>query len=171
MDIRVAIVIVVLVLAMAFMVWLYFRDAEKKRIHEYREKALAEILPNRLQAYERMSLYISRIDPEEMALREQSSAATAKDLYIAMMNSIRQEFEHNNAMQIYISTASWKLILKAKEEVSKTLKDTLKTLNPNATPIELAAEFIEAARNTCKFYVDRAQEGLRKDLSGHAFNE
>ncbi len=147
------------------------RDVERKRVNDLREKALKDILPNRLQAYERMSLYLSRIDPEEMALREQASTATAKDLYIAMMNSIRQEFEHNNAMQIYISSATWKLILKAKEEVAKTLKETLKNLNPNATSLELSAEFIELARNTCKFYVDRAQEGLRKDISGHAYNE
>lgn len=152
-------------------VWLFLRDSNRERIASYRAKTLTEILPNRLQAYERLSLYLSRISPEEMAVREQITAASAKQLYLAMSNSVRQEFEHNVAMQIYLSDASWKRILKAKESVLKDIKEALKSTHPDAQPIEFAAEFIELAKNSSGFYVQRAQEGLRKDIAGEVFDD
>lgn len=159
------------VLATLAVVWLFLRDRNRARIADYRAKTLTETLPNRLQAYERLALYLSRISPEEMAVREQMTAASAKDLYIAMSNAIRQEFEHNVVMQIYISAASWKRVLKAKEMVLNDLKEAFKSTHPNAKPIEYAAEFIELAKNSCNFYVERAQEGLRKDIAGEVFDD
>lgn len=152
-------------------VWLFLRDSNRGRIASYRDKTLSEVLPNRLQAYERLSLYLSRISPEEMAVREQITALSAKQLYLAMSNAVRQELEHNVAMQIYISEASWKRILKAKESVLKDVKEAFKGIHPDARPIELAAEFIELAKNSSDFYVQRAQEGLRKDIAGEVFND
>lgn len=152
-------------------VWLFLRDSNRERMANYRAKTLTETLPNRLQAYERLSLYLSRISPEEMAVREQVSASSAKQLYLAMSNAVRQEFEHNVAMQIYLSDASWKRVLKAKDSVLKDIKEAFKNSHPGAQPIEYAAEFIELAKNSCDFYVQRAQEGLRKDIAGELFDD
>ncbi len=168
---EITLVVVVFAILNGFVVWLFIRDAERKRREEYRNKALSEILPNQLQAYERFTLYLERISPEEMAIREQANVTTAKDLYLAMLNSVRQEFEHNVAMQIYITSASWKRIVKAREEVVKTLQESMKQTHPNASPLEFSAEFIELARNTCDFYVERAKEGIRKDIAGQLFEE
>ncbi len=168
---EVSIVVVAFAILNGFVVWLFLRENDRRRRSEYRNKALSEILPNQLQAYERFTLYLERISPEEMAVREQANVSTAKDLYLAMLNSVRQEFEHNVAMQIYITSASWKRIVKAREEVVKALQTSMKQVHPNATPLEFSAEFIEHARNTCDFYVERAKEGLRKDIAGQLFEE
>lgn len=171
MDTQSMIVVALFLLSLVCVVWLFLRDSENKRKAEYRQKTLGEVLPNRLQAYERMSLYLCRIDPEEMAIREQVTASNAKDLYLAMINAVRQEFDHNAAMQIYISEASWKRVCRAKEEVAKTLKDSMKEVHPDAQPIELSADFIERARNTCNFYVERAKDGLRRDIAGDLIDD
>lgn len=168
---EVSIVVVAFAILNGFVVWLFLRENDRRRRSEYRNKALSEILPNQLQAYERFTLYLERISPEEMAVREQANVSTAKDLYHAMLNSVRQEFEHNVAMQIYITSASWKRIVKAREEVVKALQTSMKQVHPNTTPLEFSAEFIEHARNTCDFYVERAKEGLRKDIAGQLFEE
>ena len=120
----VCIVVVAFAILNGFVVWLFLRENDRKRREEYRNKALSEILPNQLQAYERFTLYLERISPEEMAVREQANVSSAKDLYLAMLNSVRQEFEHNVAMQIYITSASWKRIQKARQEVVKTLQES-----------------------------------------------
>ena len=60
---------------------------------------------------------------------------------------------------------------KLKEEVVKTLSNTVKSLAPNVTPLEFSAEFVEAGRNTCNFYIDRAKDGLRKDVAGEFVNK
>lgn len=167
----VCIVVVAFAILNGFVVWLFLRENDRKRREEYRNKALSEILPNQLQAYERFTLYLERISPEEMAVREQANVSSAKDLYLAMLNSVRQEFEHNVAMQIYITSASWKRIQKARQEVVKTLQESMKQVHPTASPLELSAEFIELAKNTCDFYVERAKEGLRKDVAGQLFED
>lgn len=151
---------------LALVVFFFLKDGDRRRKAEYRRHAMGDILPNRLQAYERLSLYLSRITPDEMAVREQVGAASAKDLFLAMVNSVRQEFEHNAAMQIYVTSASWSRVVRAKDEVMKTMNEALKTVSPTASALEYSAEFVELGRNTCCFYLDRAIDGLRKDVAG-----
>lgn len=171
MEIFTFIVILVFVVALVVTVYLFLRDAEKRRQADYRLHVMSDVLPNRLQAYERLSLYLNRITPDEMAVREQVNAASAKDLYLAMINSVRQEYEHNAAMQIYVTDETWKRVMRAKDEVLKTLGDTVKGLAPNVSPLEFSAEFVEAGRNTCVFYLERAKDGLRKDVAGEFVRE
>lgn len=166
MDLYVFLVAVIFAVVLALVVYLFLRDGERRREAEYRRHAMSDILPNRLQAYERLSLYLSRIAPEEMAVREQVGVATAKDLYIAMVNSVRQEFEHNAAMRIYVTGASWSRVVRAKDEVMKAMSEALKAVAPSASALEYSAEFVELGRNTCDFYLDRAVEGLRRDVAG-----
>lgn len=151
-------------------VYLYFADANRKRQADYRRSVMSEVLPNRLQAYERLSLYLDRITPESMTVREQLNATSAKELYLTLLNCVRMEFEHNVAMQIYISDASWKRVIRAREEVIKALNETIKSIAPTANVMEFSAEFVEIGRNTCNFYLDRAKEGLRKDVAGDFVN-
>lgn len=144
-----------------------FTRAEKERaFSEYREKTLGTLLPSRMQAYERLTLYIERINPTNMVIREQLNVNTSQELYTLMITSIRQEFDHNIAMQIYISEASWNRILRAREEVMKTINDCAKETNPKASSLELARKILEAAPNECNFYVNRALSGLRSDTNG-----
>lgn len=166
MEVALIVTFLAAMLVIALVVYLFLRDAERQRQAEYRRSVMTEVLPNRLQAYERLSLYLDRIAPQSMAVREQISVSTAKELYLAMLNSVRMEFEHNVAMQIYITEASWKRVVRARDEVTKSLNEAIKGVAPDATALEFSAEFIEIGRNTCDFYVERAKEGLRKDVAG-----
>lgn len=158
-------------LALSGVVWLFLLDRRHERQHHYRTHVMKEVTPLRLQAYERLTLYLDRIQPDNMALREQPNAASAKDLYLLMFNDVRQEFEHNVAMQIYVSEASWQRVVRAREEVVKTLKNTIDEVPPTVNPMEFAAEFIERGRNSCDFYVSRAKNGLRDDVQGLFVNQ
>lgn len=163
---EIAIVVALVAVALVGVVWLFLRDAEKQRQATYRLGVMKEVTPLRLQAYERLTLYLDRIVPDNMALREQPNVQSAKDFYLLMFNSVRQEFEHNVAMQVYVSEASWLRVVRAREEVVKTLKNTVEEVAPNVTPMEFAAEFIERGRNSCNFYITRALDGLRDDVQG-----
>ncbi len=143
-----------------------FHNAEKRRMQErYRERAMEKILPTRMQAYERMTIYLERINPEALVVREQMKVQTAGELYAIITNSVKQELEHNVAQQIYISANSWARILRARDEVLKLLRDIAKELPPKAPAVELGRRVIEQAHDT-SFYVRRALEGLRSDING-----
>jgi hypothetical protein len=79
-------------------------------------------LPLRLQAYERLVLFLERIHPAKLLIRvtPQSSDKNAYEDYLVMQ--IEQEFEHNLTQQIYISAESWDIITTAKNATIQLIR-------------------------------------------------
>src|SRR4051794_39237238 len=69
----------------------------QKQKWDSRNKHTDIILPLRLQAYERMSLFLERISPASLLLRLVPSAANALELQQMLLNDIREEYNHNVA--------------------------------------------------------------------------
>jgi hypothetical protein len=79
-------------------------------------------LPIRLQAYERMALFLERISPNKLLIRI-SPKSSNKDSYESLLiASIEQEFEHNLAQQIYISDECWNIICAAKNATIQLIR-------------------------------------------------
>lgn len=62
-----------------------------------------EMMPLRLQAYERLSIYLERISPNVMLLNQYEPGMTVVEFQQSLLTMIRDEFEHNYAQQIYIT--------------------------------------------------------------------
>jgi len=105
---------------------------------EYRSKASEGILPNRLQAFERMCLFLERLSPGNLVLRLNSGNLSAQELRHMMISEIREEFNHNLSQQIYISDKSWKLIKNTVEDVIALISTSAEKLDENAKSVELA---------------------------------
>ena len=75
------------------------------------------VMPLRLQAYERMALFLERIDPNQLVLRIHAPALTVAEEQNLLMTAIRSEYEHNISQQIYISNETWKGITDAMDDV------------------------------------------------------
>ena len=71
-------------------------------------------LPTRLQAYERMSLFLERITPSKLLIRVAPNSSIKEDYERFLIGSIEQEFEHNLSQQIYMSDECWNIITAAK---------------------------------------------------------
>jgi Na+/H+ antiporter NhaC len=61
------------------------------------------ITPLRLQAYERIVLFLERISPNSIIIRLQTPNMTIGQLHKEMLTTIRTEFEHNLSQQLYLS--------------------------------------------------------------------
>ncbi len=96
-------------------------------------------LPNRLQAFERMSLFLERLSPGNLVLRLNATNMTAKELQHLMISEIREEFNHNLSQQIYMSDKSWNLI-------KNTVEDVIALINTNAEKLEVNAKSVELAK-------------------------
>ena len=96
-------------------------------------------LPNRLQAFERMSLFLERLSPGNLVLRLNNSNMTAKELQHLMIQEIREEFNHNLSQQIYMSDKSWNLI-------KNTVEDVIAMINTNAEKLDADAKSVELAK-------------------------
>lgn len=164
MEIAVALIIVVL--SIMGVIYMFLHQDKNRMEYAMREKMMNNVMPNRLQAYERLSLYLERINPDNMVVRELPKAVTAKDLHILMINSIRQEFEHNIAMQIYINPNTWDMVLDAKAAVAKCINDEAKNIDPKQPAAVLATGILGGKRNECNDDIRAALDCMRRDITG-----
>lgn len=85
-----------------------------------------QALPIKLQAYERMTLFLERINPSNLLIRITSVNNDKNAYVISIVNSIEQEFEHNLAQQIYISNECWNVIVASKNATIQLITNTSK---------------------------------------------
>ncbi|GGH43762.1 hypothetical protein IA57_10650 [Mangrovimonas yunxiaonensis] len=86
-----------------------------------------EALPLRLQAYERMALFLERISPNRLLVRVQPTSNDKHDYETLLIATIEQEFEHNLTQQIYVSSECWGIINTAKNATIQSIRKANKT--------------------------------------------
>ena len=112
-----------------FTVWVMMRtwakNEDQRRKAEFNMHISDEILPVRLQAYERSILLLERISPESMVLRLSRNDFTTRQLLQELLTAITTEFDHNIAQQTYMSSEAWEKMKKSIDTVMEgiTLED------------------------------------------------
>lgn len=101
------------------------------------------ITPIRLQAYERMVLLMERISPQSLIMRTQRQNITNQELQSALLKTIRSEFEHNMAYQLYISDKAWEMVRMAKEDCIKFINQTALQTKPDGNSLQLCKLILE----------------------------
>ena len=79
-------------------------------------------MPLRLQAYERMALFLERISPSKLLIRIAPNNSNKADYEALLIQSIEQEFEHNLSQQIYISDKCWSIATTAKNATIQLIR-------------------------------------------------
>lgn len=79
--------------------------------------AQKEVLPLKLQAFERLTLFLDRISIQKLLIRVSPVSEDVMDYKNLLIATIDQEFEHNLTQQIYVSEESWKGLLAAKNTI------------------------------------------------------
>lgn len=132
-----------------FYVLKMFLDNEnKRRIYETDKQNLKLITPVRLQAYERIILFLERISPNSLIVRLQAPGMQSLQLQMEMLSLIRAEFEHNLSQQIYMSDRAWEVANSAKENVIKLINISAENVDKDAPAIELTKQIMEQWVNT-----------------------
>jgi len=79
-------------------------------------------LPIRLQAYERMTLFLERITPTKLLIRVSPTSSNKESYEALLIANIEQEFEHNLSQQIYMSDECWNIINAAKNATIQLIR-------------------------------------------------
>jgi hypothetical protein len=95
----------------------FFKNEENKRKFELLRENQRLGLPIRLQAYERIVLFLERINPINLMMRVEPNSLDAQNYATLLIHTIQTEYEHNIAQQIYFTHESWEIILKAKNSI------------------------------------------------------
>lgn len=91
-------------------------EYNKRKFDAFAEKK-KNSLPIRLQAYERMTLFLERIHLKNITERVAPYEANKIEYAKSLIVQINAEFEHNLVQQIYVSEECWKTIVNAKETI------------------------------------------------------
>jgi hypothetical protein len=118
------------------------KETEKKLL-ELKAKNTEMVLPLRLQAYERMCLFLERIAPNNLVIRVSQIAVTSGDFHQLLLSEIREEFNHNLSQQVYMSDEAWVAIKSAMEEVVIYINNAAALVSKDAKPVELAKAIFE----------------------------
>jgi hypothetical protein len=92
----------------------HFKDQQNTRRWLLQKDTQGAVLPLRLQAYERMTLFMERINPSQLMVRITPISDDKNEYQNYVIAQIEQEFEHNLAQQIYVTEECWSIILAAK---------------------------------------------------------
>jgi len=116
-------------------------EIERKRLAIFQE-GMDTTLRLRLQAYERLALFIERIHPRKLITRVYEPGMTVRDLQVALTQTIRMEFEHNLSQQIYVSKQVWKTVASVHEQEMAMINNIASQLNPEGSAKELHQNII-----------------------------
>jgi hypothetical protein len=123
-------------------------------------------LPVRLQAYERVVLFLERISPGNMVMRVHKSNLGVKQFQQLLISNIREEFDHNLSQQLYMSGDAWEKVKAAKEEMIRLVNMSAANLPGEATSTDLSQKVLEmsleksATRHALEFIKNEARKVL-----------
>jgi hypothetical protein len=139
-------------LAMGGIVYLFLKHFEKNEARKLgAQQTLSlnkEIIPIKLQAFERLTLLLERITPSNLIMRLRTPDMTSGELHQLLLFTIRQEYEHNIAQQLYISASSWQMINLAKDQI-------INDINQISSRIPHENSAMELSRNILQFYIEK----------------
>jgi hypothetical protein len=101
---------------------LHTKNEEGRRRYLLNKEAQKNALPLRLQAFERMTLYMERINPTKLLIRITPLSQDKNDYENLIIAQIEQEFEHNLTQQIYMSDECWTIIVTAKNATIQMIR-------------------------------------------------
>jgi len=120
----------------------FYRYEEKKQLLAAKADLKKHALPLRLQAYERLAIFLERISPAKLVQNVKPNSNDKQQYEWLLVMQIENEFEHNLSQQIYISEKCWEMITKSKNATLLFIKQTAQDDNIK-TATELQQALIE----------------------------
>ena len=136
---------VILAGILAYVFWIQRRQAKQGLLNGKPDEACH--YPLKLQAYERLILLADRIALPNLISRSNQPGLSVREMQNLLVQTIRQEFDHNITQQIYVSPEAWDAIRNLKEQnlliinqVSSYLPETASGQDLNKSLLEMVMQ-------------------------------
>jgi hypothetical protein len=140
----------VVFLTVFFLVRYYFRSEDKKLQHQRLMNNHNLITPLRLQAYERIAIFLERISFESLIMRTNKQGYTCQQLQSELLKAVRSEFDHNLSQQIYISQPAWEVVKSAKIKTIQQINLISEKTDKAGPSINLSKALLESLMDSEK---------------------
>ena len=108
--------------------YIYFSELLKRQSKKdaflLHQKGQIDILPIKLQAYERFTILLERIDLSKIILRVAPISNDKTAYQVLLIQHIEQEFDYNLSQQIYISKELWNILSNIKNNIILQIQST-----------------------------------------------
>lgn len=138
--------VVVLVATVLIVNRFLISEVERKRLAIFAENSDSS-MKLRLQAYERLTIFVERMNTKNLISRFYTQQATVQDIQLAMVQSIRAEFEHNVSQQLYVSHELW-------QTIRAVMEQEITMLNRVGSTCELGAPASEYVKKLSEYIVN-----------------
>lgn len=142
----------------------FFKQESERRAHEWRRQNTDIVLPVRLRAYERIVLFLSRIEPKSLLLRFDFAGMNVLQLQQMLLQSVRDEYSHNISQQIYISKEAWSLVVNARETLTQLINTCASQLDPKADAMQLANLVLATYASNANSPIDMAINYIKNEM-------
>jgi hypothetical protein len=140
----------VVFLAVYFLFQKFFKNETERREFEIKKAALNLTTPQKIQAYERIVIFLERVNPNNLVIRVNKHGITSRQLHQDLISTIKSEYEHNISQQIFVSHNTWELVKTAKEEIIKLINIAATKVPTDAPSNELAMMILNIVANLDK---------------------
>lgn len=141
--------------AMVAIVYLFIKRQHDQSIFKLQTELSLQrqnyFLPSKLEAYQRCILLLDRIAPANLTLRTLQVGQNARTQQSILIKTVREEFEHNIAQQLFVSPQAWTMLVHAKEEVLRVINIAASAVDSEANATDLAAKVIEISAQIEQF--------------------
>src|SRR5450432_1426469 len=127
---------------LAYIFWMQRKDA-KKGLSTSKTGGAGTVTPQKLQAYERLILLTDRISLPSLISRSNQPGLNVREMQNLLVQTIRQEFDHNITQQIYVSPEAWDAIRNLKEQNLLIINQVASYLPESATGQDLNKSLLE----------------------------
>ncbi|NJK87676.1 MAG: hypothetical protein HC906_18580 [Bacteroidales bacterium] len=148
-----------------FLVRNYFRNEGVKSHEKSHLQNLEIITPLRLQAYERLVLFLERITLENLLIRVNKPGLTSSQLHTELLSNVRAEFEYNLSQQIYVSGKAWEMIKNARTNTIHLINMNAEKIKPDSPAINLSKAILEHTMRQEKLPTIDAINFLKNELN------
>ncbi len=139
------------------------KEIELKKI-EVRGRSIETVLPIRLQAYERITLFLERIAPQALIFRLSNPTYSAQEFHRILLDEIRNEYNHNVSQQVYMSEYVWNMVKNAKEELTASINEVAGAMNSDSKAIDLSRQLLQHILDKKEDAVALALSELKKEI-------
>ncbi len=140
------------------------KNEAARRNFELRKQSQKTITAVRLQAYERFTLLLERLEPSRMLLSLDISALNCQQLQQQLLEVIRKEFDHNLSQQIYVSDEVWTNIVFAKEEMLRFVNTCAQQFAATDGAMMMAKLLVTSYATNGETPTQRALEALKTEV-------
>ncbi|KQR72555.1 hypothetical protein [Pedobacter sp. Leaf176] len=131
---------------------------------ELNKESRAQILPLRLQAHERLIIFVDRINPANLLVRLHQQGIGIATLQAGILNEVRSEYQHNITQQLYIDSATWNVVRKLKDDSIAMINNAVQNIPADASGIELSKAILQHMASIDENPYDLTIELIKKDI-------